>query len=137
MAADAPYADGMSDVVVPLVNEDDDAFGVSVVASAGAECSEPELGLTGHVYVHVHTQPKAVVTLSVASSNPAEARPEVPIVHVTPADWTFVHAVAVTSVDDAYADGDVAFDVEVAVVAADAEYVKTALLLLAATCFCC
>jgi len=70
-----------------------------------------EGGGTAQFSVVLDIQPKADVTISVASSNPQEGTTDVSQLTFTADDWNVPHVVTVTGVDDAAADGTVVYSI--------------------------
>ena len=68
----------------------------------------------GYIEVYVTSQPKDTMLLTVTSSLPTEAKPSLTLVAITPDDWVNPQTIEIESIDDAYADGDIHFNVTVA-----------------------
>ena len=119
------HATGVAPAIsLPFTNVDNDTIGLTVVGSAAPGiCSEPYYGYTGYITVYVNSQPKETMLLTVTSSIPAEAKPATTLVAITPDDWTNTQIIAIESIDDPVADGDIHFNVTVATLfTADADY---------------
>ena len=103
---DATYA-AIDPPDVEVVNRDDDSPGIAVFPSGGLVTSEA--GLSDILAVVLRSIPSADVTLPVGSSNAAEGVVSVDSLTFTPADALIPQYVIVTGIDDADADGNIAY----------------------------
>ncbi len=102
VSADAGYA-GAGLPGLPFTNSDNDLAGISVGTPTGASTSETGTSLTFTVVLT--SQPTGDVTISLASSNPAEGAVSPASLTFTAASWNTPQTVTVTGVDDFVADG--------------------------------
>lgn len=110
VSADAAYAAiDPADVVATVVDNDTRA-----VVAAPASLVTDEAGGTASLSVALATQPTATVTLTVASGSAAEASVSPATLVFTTANWSTAQIVTVTGVDDAVADGAVAYQISIA-----------------------
>lgn len=99
------------------------AAGVVVNPTAGLVTTEA--GGTASFTVVLNSEPGAMVTVPVASTNTAEGTVSVATLTFTPANWNVPQTVTVTGVDDALADGPVAYGITVGPSSSsDAYYVR-------------
>ncbi|HEY5944458.1 MAG TPA: Calx-beta domain-containing protein [Kofleriaceae bacterium] len=112
MSADDGYK-GIDPDDVTLTNVDDDLRGITVTAPATLATSES--GTQATFSVALQTQPTAMVTIPVASTNGNEATLSTPSLVFTPGNWNVAQTVTVTGVDDAIDDGDQPFSVAIGV----------------------
>ncbi|MBK8170353.1 MAG: hypothetical protein IPK60_08395 [Sandaracinaceae bacterium] len=120
VSTDANYsARNPSDVSV--TNNDNDAPGVTVSPTAGLMTTEASGTATFSIVLA--SQPTANVTISLMSSNTAEGTVSPASVTFTSANWSSAQTVTVTGVNDAVADGSVAYAIVTgACVSTDAGY---------------
>lgn len=83
--------------------------GVTVTPTENLLTSES--GGAASFEVVLHAPPKADVTINVSSSNPAEGIPDTAALVFTPANWNIPQTVTVYGMDDAVADGQVAYTI--------------------------
>jgi hypothetical protein len=107
-SADPHYA-GTDPTDVAVTNTDNDAAGVTVTPVAGLLTTEA--GGTASFTVVLKSQPAADVTLPVASNDVTEGTVNVSSLTFTAANWNVPRTVTVTGVDDAMADGAVAYSI--------------------------
>jgi sugar lactone lactonase YvrE len=111
-------------IVSGLDNPEESAIvapAVSVTPNTGLLTGES--GATATFKVALTTPPVANVTIPVSSSNPLEGTVSAANLTFTPANWNVPQTVAVTGVDDAISDGDVAYTVVLgAATSADLDY---------------
>jgi hypothetical protein len=120
LSGDADYA-GMNAADVMVTNSDDDAAGITVSPTAGLVTSEA--GGTASFSVVLNTQPSADVTIALSSDDTGEGTVAPASLSFSAANWNTPQTVTVTGVDDALADGDVAYAIVTApAVSADADY---------------
>ena len=84
-------------------------FGILVAPTSGLTTTEA--GGTARFTIFLGTEPTANVTIDLTSSDPGEGTVSPASVTFAPADWDTAQTVTVTGVDDALADGDVAYTV--------------------------
>ena len=106
-ASGDPAYNGRNAVDVPLTNLDDDVPGVTVTPTAGLTTTET--GAAAQFTVVLNTMPTHEVSISLASSDAGEGVTNVASLTFTPANWDDAQTVTVTGVDDADADGHVAY----------------------------
>ena len=85
-------------------NVDNDTAGVTVTPTSGLVTSEA--GGTDSFTVVLDSQPTAIVTISVASTNTAEGAVSPTLLTFTAANWSISQTVTVTGQDDAVDDGN-------------------------------
>ena len=106
---------------VSLVNNDNDAAGITVTPTAGLVTTEN--GGTASFSVVLNSQPTADVTIALSSSDTTEGTLSTGSLSFSATDWNIAQTVTVTGVDDAIVDGDVAYSVlTAAAVSSDAAY---------------
>ncbi len=105
---DLTYA-GLKPPDVSVTNLDDDVAGIQV-APVGSPTTT-EFGGTASFAVVLTSRPTADVTITLASDNPAEGVPSVTSLTFTRTSWNVAQTVTVTGVDDAVADGAVAYSI--------------------------
>eukprot|EP01061_Rhynchopus_euleeides_P002339 TRINITY_DN1179_c0_g1_i4.p1 TRINITY_DN1179_c0_g1~~TRINITY_DN1179_c0_g1_i4.p1 ORF type:complete len:1256 (+),score=370.76 TRINITY_DN1179_c0_g1_i4:37-3804(+) len=93
---------------VALINNDDDAAGVTITPTSMLVTTEA--GGTAQFTVVLNSMPTQTVTIGLTSSNPAEGTVP-PTVTFTTTDWMTAQAITVTGVPDDVDDGDVSFTV--------------------------
>ncbi len=104
-------AAGTDGAVVMLTNDDNDDIGISVTPQIGLMTTEA--GGSAMFDVVLDTEPTANVVLSITSSDPGEGVADVASLTFTPLNWNAPQTVTVTGVDDALADGAVAYTVAI------------------------
>jgi hypothetical protein len=120
VSADASYG-GLNATDVTMTNADNDTAGVSVTPTAGLQTTEA--GASASFSVVLTSQPTSNVTISVASSDTTEGTVSTSTLVFTSANWNVAQQVTVTGVDDAVADGNVAYSIVTgAAVSADTNY---------------
>ena len=97
---------------VSVTNEDDDAAGITVSQTTGLTTTEA--GGTATFTVVLDSEPTANVVIGVSSSDTNEGTVSPTMLTFTNSDWNQPQPVTVTGVDDAVADGDQAYMVELA-----------------------
>jgi len=96
-----------------------------VVANPTSGLVTTEAGGTASFTVVLNSEPGALVTVPVASTNTAEGTVSAATLTFTPANWNVPQTVTVTGVDDALADGPVAYGITVGPSSSsDAYYVR-------------
>lgn len=120
---DADYI-GLSVAPVAVTNVDDDRIGFAAVATTGLT---GENGTNDTVLVTLSSQPTASVTVVVTSTDFTEGTVSPGVLSFTPLNWNTPRTVTVSGVNDALSDGNIAYDVTLAIMAtADAEYAALA-----------
>ncbi|MBM4089848.1 MAG: hypothetical protein FJ276_10570, partial [Planctomycetes bacterium] len=94
---------------LPAVNLDNDQPGITV--SPVADLATSEAGTTASFQVFLNTQPQANVSINLASSDTTEGTISPTSLLFTPSNWSTPQVVTITGVDDAVADGDVAYTI--------------------------
>ncbi len=118
-SGDERYA-ALAPVRISARNLDDDVAGVSVTPRASLRTHE--LGASVAVDLVLKSEPRADVTLLVASDDVSEGRVAPATLRFTTADWSTPRAVIVTGVGEAGLDGSVGYAVALSVVSADPAY---------------
>lgn len=119
-SADPAYA-GRDPDDVSVVNVDDDMPGITVTPTSGLTTTES--GGTASFTVVLTSQPAADVTIALSSSDTTEGTVQPATLTFTAADWNQPQPVAVTGVNDALTDGDIAYTIVLApATSADAGY---------------
>ncbi|MFO0691956.1 MAG: hypothetical protein U0230_00220 [Polyangiales bacterium] len=113
-SSDANY-DGLVVAPVDFTNVDDDTAGITRVV-VDSNSGEAGAGTADVSYV-LNSEPTADVTLTVASSDATEGVPSVTTLTFTSSNWNAPQHVLVTGQDDALADGNVAYTLDVTSVA--------------------
>ena len=122
VSADANY-NGLDAADVTVINQDDDAAGITVTPTTGLVTDET--GATDTFTVVLNTAPSFDVTIGLSSSNTAEGTVSPASLTFTSGDWNIPQTVTVTGVDDTVpaADGNVAYTiVTAAAVSSDGAY---------------
>jgi hypothetical protein len=123
-SADPAYA-AIAAVDVALVNDDDaDAAGV-VITPAGTVSSEAGAALT--VAVRLASEPTSDVVVELASDDPTEGVCDVASLTFSAVTWAVDQVATVTGQDDDVDDGDVAYQLDLAVASGPASYLALAL----------
>jgi outer membrane protein OmpA-like peptidoglycan-associated protein len=104
-----PSYNGLNPPDVVVTNTDDDQPGISIHPVAGLITSEA--GGTAAFAVLLTSQPTAVVTVALSSSDPTEGTASPASLTFTAADWNVTRTVTVTGIDDALDDGDIAYTI--------------------------
>ena len=104
-----PVYDGLDLADVAVMNVDDDRAGVAISPTAGLVTTEA--GNTATFVVRLGARPTADVTLPLSSSDASEGTVSTTALTFTVANWDSAQTVTVTGVDDADADGNVAYAV--------------------------
>jgi hypothetical protein len=100
-----------------IANDDAPAAGVVITPTTGLTTTEA--GGTATFDVVLTRQPTGDVTVDLASSDPTEGTVSPAALTFGSADWNVPQTATVTGVDDAVADGDVAYSITSAVDSAD------------------
>jgi hypothetical protein len=106
--SDDPRYNGLNSDDVSVTNIDNDVAGITVTPTSGLSTSE-DGGIAAFMIV-LTSQPTANVTIPLASSAPSEGT-VTGSVTFTPENWNIPQLVIVTGVDDAVADGNVAYTI--------------------------
>ncbi|MEM9187911.1 MAG: lamin tail domain-containing protein [Myxococcota bacterium] len=112
VTTDVDYGALIISDTVSAVARDDDAKGFSVVPQM--VLSVTEAGSTDTFTVVLTAPPTADVTVAVSSNKPDEAVADTALLTFTTANWDLAQTVTVTGVDDAIADGDQTFLIQLA-----------------------
>ena len=110
-SSDAGYS-GLDVKDVVLTNTDNDSAGVTVADAVNLETNE--FGLEATFSVRLNSQPTSTVTIAVTSLDTTEGTVSPGTLTFTTADWNSKHWVTVTGVEDAVADGNQVFTVDLA-----------------------
>ncbi len=110
VSADANYS-GKFASAIGFINIDNDQAGVTVNA-AGSPLHTGENGATATFTVALTSQPTATVTIPLTSSNTGEGTVSPALLTFSVANWSVAQTVTVTGVDDAVADGNQAYTVQ-------------------------
>ena len=108
-SGDTKY-DGLSSVTVSVTNADDDTPGVTPSPNAGLTTGED--GAMATFTVVLNTEPTEVVIVSVSSSNAGEGTAAPSALTFATDAWNTAQTVTVTGVDDAIADGNQSYAIE-------------------------
>ena len=120
ISTDGNYS-GFNAADVSVTNTDNDTAGITVSPTSGLTTTEA--GGTATFTVVLDTQPTADVTIALSSSDLTEGTVGPASLTFTAANWNVAQTVTVTGVDDAIADGDVAYSiVTAAAVSTDGSY---------------
>ncbi|MGK5091041.1 carboxypeptidase regulatory-like domain-containing protein [Deltaproteobacteria bacterium TL4] len=106
-SADSNYQ-GLSHVGVVVTNVNDDSAGFTLSAISG---NTTELGGTATFTVKLKSEPTAMVTLAVSSSDTSEGTVSPSSLFFTSADWNTTQIVTVTGVDDLDVDGNIGYTI--------------------------
>jgi hypothetical protein len=99
--------DGSASATVAVTNVDNDGVGITVTPIDGLMTTEA--GGSASFSVVLDAQPAADVTVALASQAEAEGTVEPATFTFTPANWNAPQVAVVTGVDDAVADGTIAY----------------------------
>uniref|UniRef100_A0A7S4DDG7 Tyrosine-protein kinase ephrin type A/B receptor-like domain-containing protein n=1 Tax=Heterosigma akashiwo TaxID=2829 RepID=A0A7S4DDG7_HETAK len=114
-STDSNY-DGLA-LTLPLQNTDNEkASWVVYVEDGEDECSEPYYSKTGYINFYLTVEPKSTVLFYLSSSDTVEAGPDTTFVAIDKYTWDSVQTISISSNDDSIADGDIAFNISIAVV---------------------
>lgn len=108
-SADLLY-NGVNGADVEATMVDNDVAGV-LITPATTGFVTTELGTSATIFVRLSSQPMADVTISLMSSDTTEGTVSTSLLTFTPANWSAAHAFAVTGVNDALVDGNIAYQV--------------------------
>jgi hypothetical protein len=108
---------------VSAFNTDNDSPGLTVVAAPTLNTTEG-LG-TATFTIRLTSQPTADVTITVASTNPAEGGVDNSPLTFTAGNWSTVQTVTVRGVNDDVDDGDQPYQFSIAATSADPNYVRS------------
>ena len=118
-SSDSDYH-GLDPADVSVTNEDDDTAGVTVGDISGATT---EVGGTATFTVALDTEPTAVVTISLSSSNTGEGMVSPGALTFAADAWVTAQTVTVTGVDDAVDDGNQSYTIELnSATSSDSDY---------------
>src|SRR5205823_6032479 len=99
-----PLYNGLNPADVSVTNQDNDTAGITVTPTSGLTTTES--GGTATFTVRLNSQPTAIVTIGLSSSNTAEGTVSPASILFTPVNWNVPQTVTVTGVDDALVDGN-------------------------------
>jgi len=124
LTADAVSSDGnyngLNVADVAVTNVDNDTAGITVSAISG---NTSENGTTATFSVVLNTEPTDPVTIDLSSSDTSEGTVSPASVTFDSSNWNVAQVVTVTGVDDAIADGNVAYSIlTAAAVSSDGNY---------------
>ena len=111
---------GMVSDDVQLTNTDDDTVGVTVTPRVGLTTAEN--GGNAQFTVQLDTQPTATVTITLASSDTAEATVGAASIEFTTLNWMTAQTVVVTGVDETVADGNKPYTIVTGLTTTDVKY---------------
>lgn len=104
-----PNFNGLNPANVQVTNTDNDVAGITVTPTSGLTTTEA--GGSATFTVVLNTEPTADVTIALSSSDPGEGIVSAATLTFTVANFNTPQTVTLTGVDDAIADGDVAYTV--------------------------
>ncbi|HYM82454.1 MAG TPA: OmpA family protein [Candidatus Limnocylindria bacterium] len=110
-----PSYNGFDPADVTVSNTDDDAVAVTVTPTTGLVTTEA--GDTATFTVVLGSQPTADVTIGISSSDVGEGTASPASLTFTTGDWASAQTVTITGVNDAIADGAVAYSIVTAAAA--------------------
>jgi hypothetical protein len=120
VSSDSNYS-GKNTADVAVTNQDNDAPGITVVPTSGLTTTEA--GGTTTFTVKLDSEPTANVTIGLSSSDTTEGTVAPASLTFTVANWSTPQTVTITGVNDAVADGNVAYSiVTAAATSADPNY---------------
>ncbi|MBK8172994.1 MAG: hypothetical protein IPK60_22040 [Sandaracinaceae bacterium] len=120
VSGDEDYA-GIDPSDLLVTNLDNESPGVFVSPTAGLATTES--GGSDSFTIVLQSQPTALVTISVASTDATEGTPSVASVTFTEANWNLPQSVGVQGMDDSIVDGAIGYTIELTVGAsADPDY---------------
>ena len=94
---------------VSVTNADNDTAGITVTPTSGLTTTEA--GGTATFTIVLNSQPTANVTIGLTSSNTAEGTVSPSSVTFTAANWNTAQTITITGVNDAAADGNIAYTI--------------------------
>ncbi len=112
--------DGVSNQVVGVDNSDDDVAGFTVTESSGSTATS-ETGTTDDFTVVLDAEPSSDVVIDISSGDTGEGTVDKSNLTFTSGNWDTPQTVTVTGVDDALLDGNISYNVTVAVNAASSD----------------
>ncbi len=107
-STDAKYS-GLNPTDVSVTNIDNDTAGFTVSPTTGLQTTEA--GGTATFTVKLNSKPTADVTISIASSNPAEGTINPTSLTFTPTGWNTPQTITITGVNDDVDDDNVAYTI--------------------------
>jgi hypothetical protein len=116
VSLDGLYA-GLQAPSIQVVNVDEDVPGV--VTAPVTPLVTSEAGAQATFSVRLASRPRSAVTLPVWSNRPSEGIPDTASLTFTPLTWNVPQKVTVTGVDDAVADGNRSYRIELGPAASD------------------
>jgi hypothetical protein len=116
-AYEVDVANGQAEVTL----QDNDAAGITVSPTSGLVTTEA--GGTATFTVVLNSQPTADVILALSSSDPTEGTLDIGTFTFTDENWNTAQTITITGVDDAVADGAIAYTITTAAaVSSDGNY---------------
>lgn len=115
---------GVAGSSVDVTNTDDETPGFAITPVTSLTSED---GTTDTLDIVLASRPTATVTFAVSSADASEGAVAPALVSISPATWDVPRTVTVTGIDDALADGNIEYDIVVAVFATgDPEYAALA-----------
>lgn len=111
VSSDLSY-NGLDAADISVSNSDNDTAGITVTPTTGLSTSEA--GGTAQFTVVLVSEPTASVTIGLSSNNLAEGTVAPPSLVFTIGNWSTAQTVTITGVDDAAADGAIAYTIATA-----------------------
>ncbi len=108
VSSDPGYS-GQNPSDVSVTNNDDDAVGFTVTPTSGLVTTEA--GGTATFTIRLNSQPLSSVTINLSSNNTLEGTVSPASVVFSTLNWSTPQTVTVTGVDDAVADGNIAYTI--------------------------
>ncbi|MEQ9578380.1 MAG: gliding motility-associated C-terminal domain-containing protein [Marinoscillum sp.] len=109
-----PTYDNMDPADVTVTTADNDVSGIQVTLSGGSTVTS-ETGTTDTVWVQLNTEPSSDVVIDVTSANLSEGTVSPAQLTFTDTDWNVAQLIIVTGVNDNVDDGDVTYNLVLAV----------------------
>ncbi|MFE1745263.1 Calx-beta domain-containing protein [Coleofasciculus sp. H7-2] len=107
-----------SQAVGTILDDDTAGFTISPISN-----NTTEVGGTATFTVKLNSQPTAIVTLGLASSDTTEGSVSTPSLTFTPNNWNLAQTITVKGVDDVLVDGNIAYSIVTApAISTDAKY---------------
>ena len=109
-----PTYDNMDPADVTVTTADNDVSGIQVTLSGGSTVTS-ETGTTDTIWVQLNTEPSSDVVIDVTSADLSEGTVSPGQLTFTDTDWNVAQLVIVTGVNDNVDDGDIAYNLVLAV----------------------
>jgi hypothetical protein len=103
------FYNGFDPEDVTFINQDDDVVGITVTPVNGLTTTE--VGRNATFTVVLDSQPRDLVTVNLASDNPAEGTVSTPTLNFNAENWDTPQTVTVTGVNDDIADGNISYNI--------------------------